>query len=90
MNYIEKIKEELQKEYNFPKGYVGLLDHYALLVLVKGTDCTNEDVHDAWSIWQNNMNGTHRSLFPFNELKKEVQDLDTEYRDVIIKVSKTL
>ncbi len=88
MNYIQKIKQDLQKEYNFPEEYIGLLDVYALLVLIKGEKCTNEDVHDAWSIWQNKTQPEHRSLIPFNELTKEVQDLDTEYRDAIIKVSK--
>ena len=90
MNYIEKIKEELQKEYKFPKEYIGLLDFYALLVLIKGKECTNEDVHDAWSIWQNKTMPEHKSLIPFKELSKEVQDLDTKYRDIIIKVTKNL
>lgn len=83
MNYIDKIKVELDKELQMPKEYNGLLDVYALLVLVKGKDCTNEDVHDAWSIWQNKTAPEHRSLIPFKELTKEVQDLDTKYRDVI-------
>ena len=88
MNYIEKIKQELQKEYNFPEEYIGLLDFYAILVLIKGKDCTNKDVHDVWSVWQNNVDKDHRSLIPFNELTQVVQDLDSKYRDVIIKISK--
>ena len=86
MNYIEKIKKELQKEFNFSKEYIGLLDYYALLVLVKGKNCTNEDVHDAWSIWQNRTNPKHKSLKPFNELTKKIQKLDTKYKDVISKL----
>ncbi len=50
MNYIDEIKNELQSEFNFSEEYIGLLDVYALLVLIKGEKCTNEDVHDAWSI----------------------------------------
>jgi len=49
---------------------------------------TNRDVHDAWSIWQNKTNPKHRSLKPFSELTREVQDLDSTYRGIIIKVYK--
>ena len=87
MNYIEKIKQELDKELNMGEAYKGLLDVYALLVLTKGKECTNKNVHDAWSIWQNNIDKKHRSLIPFHELTKEVQDLDIKYRDAIIKVA---
>lgn len=67
--------------------YEGLLETYALLVFVVGENCTNEHIHDAWSIWQNKTQPEHRSLIPFAELTKEVQDLDSEYRDAVIKVS---
>jgi len=87
MNYIEKIKKELDKELKMNKPYQGLLDVYALLVLVKGENCNNEDVHDAWSVWQNLKDKEHRSLIPFDELTREVQDLDTKYKDAIIKVA---
>ena len=90
MIYTNKIREELNKELQMEfTHYEGLLDVYTLLVLVKGKKCTNENVHDAWSIWQNNIDQEHRSLIPFKELTKEVQDLDSKYRDTIIKVSET-
>jgi len=88
MNYIEKIKKELDEELKMGEDYTDLLDFYVLLVLVKGKECTNEDVHDAWSVWQNNIDEKHRSLIPFEDLTKEVQHLDAEYRDAIIRVSK--
>lgn len=88
MNYIQTIKDALETELKM-KGtdYEGLLDVYALLVFTVGEDCTNEHVHDAWSIWQDETQPDHRSLIPFNELTKEVQDLDEPYRQAIIKVA---
>jgi len=88
MNYIDKIKEMLDAELNMMgTDYVGLLDLYGLLVMVVGENCTNEHIHDAWSVWQNRTEPTHRSLKPFNELTKEVQDLDEPYRQAVIKVA---
>ncbi len=91
MNYIEKIKNLLEKELKM-KGtpYEGLLDYYGVLALVVGKNCTNEHIHDAWSFWQSKTQPNHRSLKPFNELTKEVQDLDEPYRQAVIKVSKII
>ena len=87
MNYIVEVKKRLHEALNMEEAYLGLLDVYALLVFTKGKDCTSEDVHDAWSIWQNRTQPDHKSLIPFNELTKEVQELDDQYRDAIIKVA---
>ncbi len=89
MNYIETVKQELDFIL-MGEDYADLLEMYALLVLIKGASCTNEDVHDAWSVWQNKTMPEHKSLKPFDELTKEVQDLDSEYRDVIIHVANLL
>lgn len=70
--------------------YEELLEVYALLVLVVGEDCTNKHVHDAWAVWSNILDSKHRSLIPFEQLTKEVQDLDEPYRQAIIKVAKLL
>jgi len=67
--------------------YEGLLEVYALLVFIVGEQCTNEHIHDAWSVWQNRTMQDHRSLVPFNELSKEVQDLDEPYRQAVIKAA---
>ena len=90
MNYIQKIYELLDKELKM-KGttYEGLLETYGLLVLTVGENCTQEHIHDAWSIWQNKTQPEHRSLIPFNNLTKDVQELDESYRKVVIKVAKT-
>ena len=89
MNYIEKVKNLLEAELKM-KGtdYEDLLDVYGLLVLTVGKNCTNKNIHDAWSIWQNKTQPEHRSLKPFMKLTKKVQDLDEPYRQAVIKVAK--
>jgi len=90
-NYIDEVKDLLEEELKM-KGtnYEGLLDYYGLLVLTVGEDCTNEHIHDAWSVWQNKIDYIHHSLIPFDKLTKEVQDLDEPYRLAVIKVAKSL
>ena len=91
MNYIQTIQNLLEEELKM-KGtdYEGLLETYGLLVLVVGEKCTKENIHDAWSIWQNKTQPEHRSLIWFDYLTIEVQDLDEEYRQAVIKVAKKL
>ena len=91
MNYIEEIKEELSIELDWgvEGEYEPLLDLYTCLVLTTGENTTLENVHDAWSVWKNAYgDGEHRSLKPFSELIKEVQELDRPYTEAIIKVAK--
>lgn len=91
MNYIEKVRKMLDDELHMSNtAYEGLLDLYGLLAITVGESCTNEHIHDAWSFWQNRTQSEHRSLKPFNELTKEVQDLDEEYRQAVIKVANSL
>ena len=58
---------------------------------------TLKDVHDAWAMDMNFRKQTnycygheHRSIVPFNELSKEVQDKDQEYVDALKRVAKRL
>jgi hypothetical protein len=85
-NYVQKIKDALKELH--PQMDSELLDVYALLVLVKGEDVTLKDVHDAWSVWKNNIRPDHRSLIEFDELTPEVQALDQRYADSIETVAK--
>ncbi len=92
MNYIDEIKQELVKHCKIGKG---LQNVYALLVLVKGQNVTLKDVHDAWSVninqtWDFETNGNHRSLRPFDELTKEIQDKDQMYLEAIKETAKAL
>jgi hypothetical protein len=76
-NYVEETKARLYIV--LPGLPEELLELYALLVFVKGKNCTLEDVHDAWAIWRNQTNPKHKSLIPFDELTEEVQELDRKY-----------
>lgn len=77
MTYIERLITEIQEE--FPRLPAELVDLYAAIVLAKGLDLTNEDVHDAWAIWKNRTFPEHRSIIEYDKLTPEVQDLDTKY-----------
>lgn len=86
MNYIDKIKKLLMEDnQNIDDTYANV---YALLVLVTGENTTLENVHDAWSVLKNPIRPDHKSLIPFDELTKEVQDLDQEFVDSIRKVAR--
>jgi hypothetical protein len=60
-----------------------LLRLYALLALTKGRETTLKDVHDAWAIWRQVSNRSHRSLLPFAELSRDVQEMGRPYMDAI-------
>jgi hypothetical protein len=88
MTYIDVARERLARE--MPGLDSQLLDLYTLLVLVKGPEVTNEDVHDAWSVWRSRTNPDHHSLIPFDELERAIQNLDTPYAEAIAKVAASL
>lgn len=67
-----------------------LLDLYVLLVLTSGIDTGLIDVHDAWAVWKNKTNPSHKSLIPFSELTPEVQELDREYADAICETAREI
>jgi len=71
-------------------GLDELFDSYALLALSKGSDVTNEDVHDAWSIWASKFDSNNPSIKPYDELDTETKSEDTIFTDAIRKVSKSL
>ena len=80
-NYVAELIDILSEQ--LPSLPPELIDLYALLAFVKGTDTTLEDVHDAWSVWKNRGNPNHRSLVWFDELSPEVQELDRDYMNAI-------
>lgn len=80
-NYVEAVRNGLADL--LPDLPQDLLDLYTLLALVNGEECTLEDVHDAWAIWRNHTNPTHKSLISFDELTLEVQELDRKYMEAI-------
>ena len=91
--YIDKVVDAVSKETGLKSSYLTRV--HALLVLTKGEDITLKDVHDAWAMDMNFRKQTnycygheHRSIVPFNELSKEVQDKDQEYVDALKRVAK--
>lgn len=93
MNYIETIAArigslcEMSMEDSRESS---LLRYYAVLCLIRGVDITNEDVHNAWAAWRSEDKPNHPSLIPYDKLTKEVQDLDTPYREAIKEVAKQI
>jgi hypothetical protein len=83
MNYLDELAGEIAKEISpdvLPNADASRLFRlYALLVLVKGTDVTAVDVHDAWSLWMLELDPGHRSIRPFEELDADTQASDEPY-----------
>lgn len=88
MNYIQPVIDALNEE--LPGLPPELVDLYALLATTLGVSTTLEDVHDAWAIWKNRIKPDHKSLIPFDQLTREVQELDRKYMDGIHKVARQL
>lgn len=87
MNYIHKIKGMLAAR--LPDCEPGLINVYALLVLVAGRTVDEENVHDAWSVWRNLKRPDHPSLIPFVGLDRDVQELGAPYAAAIRDVAST-
>jgi hypothetical protein len=77
MTYIDDITAALKPM--IPETSDELLRMYALLALVKGEDCTLEDVHDAWAAYTIAKRPDHRSIVPFGELTPAVQAYDEPF-----------
>ena len=84
--YIHKVSEKIGAE--FRTEYSSLSDifvpFYTQLVLTAlslNVDITAEMVHDAWAVARYNKDDAdiHKSMIPFSNLSKEVQDLDNPY-----------
>ena len=64
MNYIQKARSILAEKIDVEED---LLDVYTLLVFTTGSDTELVDVHEAWAIWKNKTDPSHKSLVPFSE-----------------------
>jgi hypothetical protein len=86
-NYIDEIASRIRARIDpieLPDtGLDQLFASYALLALSKGLEVSNEDVHDAWSVWATQFDPGNSSLVPFDELSAESQAQDTIFRDAI-------
>ena len=73
MNYIQKARSILAEKIDVEED---LLDVYTLLVFTTGSDTELVDVHEAWAIWKNKTDPSHKShSVPFSELTPEVREL---------------
>lgn len=78
----EKVGSEFRTEYSsLSEIFIPFYTQLILTALSLNTDITDEMVHDAWSVAMYNRNDAdiHKSMLPFSNLTKEVQDLDNPY-----------
>jgi hypothetical protein len=72
VNYLDELASRIRAE--VPPGDLphddtkALFRLYAVLLLAKGEDVTQADVHNAWSAWMADRDGDHESLVPYQEL----------------------
>jgi hypothetical protein len=93
-NYItevaQKIREQISPDKLPADGLDQLFASYALLALSRGTSVSNEDVHDAWSVWATQFDPENESLVPYESLGPDVQEQDTVFRDAIRMIARSL
>ncbi|GHI47576.1 DUF7701 domain-containing protein [Streptomyces albidoflavus] len=56
---------------------------YAVLLLAKGDQVTDEDVHNAWSAWTQSMDSSHEALIAFHKLDPKIRAFDAPYAEAI-------
>src|SRR5690554_6744924 len=87
-NYIQQAKEVVKislEEHGLGGCSDDLINFYTLLVLTEGswTALTDEDIHDAWSVWQNISNPDHKSIVRFKYLEPDIKKLDAPYTNAL-------
>lgn len=78
----DKISEVFRtKQSVLSETFIPFYTQLVLTALSLNIDITAEMVHDAWSVSMYNKDsiGFHRSMIPFDDLTKEVQELDNPY-----------
>jgi hypothetical protein len=94
MNYLDqvalRVERELQDDLRPDARAEELYRVYALLVLVRGAECSLSDVHDAWSTWMAAERPEHPALVPFPALSSEAQEKDRPYLSAIHRVARDM
>ncbi|MHA1615675.1 MAG: RipA family octameric membrane protein [Candidatus Thorarchaeota archaeon] len=67
-----------------------LLRLYAILLRAKGTDITESDIHDAWSMWIAKYQEEHESLVPYEDLTPEVREQDSVFVSAVKQAAQEL
>lgn len=92
MNYLDLLAAEIQREAepesSPPDDYLSLYRQYAVLLLAKGNDVTDEDVHNAWAAWASDHEPESDKIIPFKELSLSTQRKDDPYVLAIQAVSR--
>ena len=87
MTYLDELAAEIEQrvpQHILPDGDTrALFRLYSLLALVKGTDVTAADVHNAWAIWMEQRDPNHRSIIPFGQLDAKTQASDEPFAEAI-------
>lgn len=87
MTYLDlladRIRSCLPPSAEPPAESDGLFRIYAVLLLAKGEQVTDEDVHNAWSAWMQSTGGAHEALLPFHDLEPEIRAFDSPYAEAI-------
>lgn len=80
-NYVQRIGDRLTVL--LPGCDADLIRLYTLLALEFGTQTDLCMIHNAWSVWKNATDPTHKSLIPFPFLSPAVQELDRKYMEAV-------
>lgn len=81
--YLDRLAEAIRTRLpaaSLPEGdSTTLLRLYAALLEAKGSNVTQADVHNAWSVWMADRDPLHASLVPYSELDAAVQSEDAVF-----------
>ncbi|MFF9299217.1 hypothetical protein [Streptomyces sp. NPDC014764] len=87
MTYLDPLADLIQSclpdDAEPPTNSDDLFRIYAVLLLAKGEQVTDEDVHNAWSAWTQSMDSSHEALVPFRDLDPQTRAFDTPYAEAI-------
>jgi len=73
-----------------PENSAALFRMYAVLLKAKGTEVTDEDVHDAWSAWMQIVNSDHEALIPYGDLDPATRAFDAPYAEAIRRAARQM
>lgn len=73
-----------------PEESAALFRMYAVLLKAKGTEVTDEDVHDAWSAWMQTVNSAHEALIPYADLDPATRAFDSPYAEAIRRAARQM
>ena len=94
MNYLDLLAADIQREADPasspPDEDLALYRLYAVLLLAKGVEVTDEDVHNAWSAWAAEHDPESPKIAPFKELSLGTQRKDGPYTKAIRSVAARL